>query len=107
MSHDPLTVVLKQHILRRFLHPGEYLIIGTVGQNHTAQRLDIQLSEEESSAQREPGVEDISGIGLRKLPVGKETDFIDQTGKQDVPTERLVGRGSQRHRFWNIYGSLQ
>ena len=47
---------------------------------------------------RPPSVEDLSGIGLRELPLGKETDFIDQTGKLEVPTERLPER-SQRHRF--------
>jgi hypothetical protein len=34
-----------------------------------------------ASVQRKSGSEDISGIGLRELSLGKETDFIDQTGK--------------------------
>ena len=55
------------------------LAVGSSGpDSNLAQRLGIQLGKgEESSFQREPGLEDIRGIGLGELPLGKETDFID------------------------------
>ena len=60
-----------------FLHPGEHLIIGAAGENHPAHRLGIQPSKgQKPSVQRETSFEDIGGIGLRELPLGKETDFI-------------------------------
>ncbi len=61
-----------------FLHPGQHLIIGAARENHLAQRLGIQPGKgEELSIQSDPGFEDICGIGLRELPLGKEADFID------------------------------
>lgn len=71
---------------RMFLHPGKHLIIGAAGQNHPAKRLSIQPSKgQKPSVQREPGSEDIGDIGLRELLLGKETDFIDQTGSRMYP----------------------
>ena len=72
--------------LRMFLHPGQHLIIGAAGQNHLAKCLGIQPGkEEESSVQREPGSEDIGDIGLRELPLGKETDLSFKRGSRMYP----------------------
>jgi hypothetical protein len=75
-----------------FLHPGQHVLIGAAGQNNLAQHLGIQPGKgEESSIQRDPGSEDIGGIGLGKLPLRKEMDFSIKRGSRIYPPSAFRG----------------